>query len=132
MCWRESSPPGGRTRAPSSERVELTEERELVGLTDAHGQVVRASSPTLKKAMGKLMTSAQYHAGILLKVNLKLGGANPNRASSSQLIALSAASQDRPIVLLGASGCGRSKCIPVCRMMKLIRTILLRAGIFDV
>ena len=40
--------------ASSEERVELTEERELVGLTDAHGQLVRASSPTLKKAMGKL------------------------------------------------------------------------------
>ena len=28
------------------------------------------------KAMGKLMTSPQYHAGLLLKINLKLGGAN--------------------------------------------------------
>jgi len=28
------------------------------------------------KAMGKLMTSPQYHAGVLLKINLKLGGAN--------------------------------------------------------
>jgi len=28
------------------------------------------------KAMGKLMTSPQYHAGLLLKLNLKLGGAN--------------------------------------------------------
>ena len=38
----------------SEERVELTEERELLGLRDTGGQVVRAASPNLKKAMGKL------------------------------------------------------------------------------
>ena len=40
--------------ASSEERVELTEARELVGVRGADGEVVRASSPALKKAMGKL------------------------------------------------------------------------------
>jgi len=45
-----------------------------------HWSHVKAGIPTqcvqAGKACGKLMTSPQYHAGVLLKVNLKLGGAN--------------------------------------------------------
>ena len=36
----------------SEERVELSEERQLLGLRDGDGSVVRCSSPNLKKAMG--------------------------------------------------------------------------------
>jgi len=62
----------------------------------------RAEIPTqcvqAAKALGKLITSPQYHAGVLLKVNLKLGGANLNLASGHGGLSLL---RDAPTMVVG-------------------------------
>jgi hypothetical protein len=51
-----------------------------------------------KKAMGKHIDNAQYHAGVLLKVNLKLGGANGILSAAKGGLALL---REEPTMVMG-------------------------------